>query len=114
MTNQKQSFDQILFNTSSDNVTSGTSQSHLIALSNNLNVAVVMTVIALVVNVFPLLLSLTLCRSRSTITCWNYNNNTRMLITSMAVVDVLMSLLEAPAGGFNGKWALGLPMLKVW
>ncbi|KAI8779096.1 beta-3 adrenergic receptor [Biomphalaria glabrata] len=88
--------------------------------SSDLNLVVFLAVIGFLIIIFTLLfniaLIIALCLYRAT--CFHENKITRTMITSMAVIDVLISLIQAPPGVLlvitNGKWILGSTLLKLW
>ncbi|KAK6979427.1 beta-3 adrenergic receptor [Biomphalaria glabrata] len=89
-------------------------------LSSNGNIVTLLSVLAILLVMFTLLLNLTLIVAlcRYTKPCLNDNNITKKLMTSLAVVDVLMTVIEAPCGIllliYNGEWILGLAAFKGW
>ncbi|KAI8779098.1 beta-3 adrenergic receptor [Biomphalaria glabrata] len=89
-------------------------------LSSNGNMVTLLSVLAILLVMFTLLLNLTLIVAlcRYTKRCLSDNNITKKLMTSLAVVDVLMTVIEAPCGIllliYNGEWILGLAAFKGW
>ncbi|KAK6979434.1 beta-3 adrenergic receptor [Biomphalaria glabrata] len=89
-------------------------------ISNNLHAIVFFAVIGAMIAVFTFLLNLTifiaLLRFKRPLS--NENKITRIIMTSMILVDLLLSIFTTPPGTLlwiaNGKWTLGLPMFKIW
>ncbi|KAK6979428.1 beta-3 adrenergic receptor [Biomphalaria glabrata] len=87
--------------------------------SNDLNLVVALSVIAVVTDVFTVLFNLTLIIAlwRYKKTCRN-NQITKTIVTSMAVADLFQSLFSAQPGLLllitNGQWNLGLIMFFSW